>query len=164
MTFAIAGATTLILVTSSPASAFWPFSSNNEEGSTLPPMIQTIMDRFGLNQNEVQGVMDEVREEHHSQMEQRFEDNLSLAIENGTLTQEQKQLMEAKHEETEAAHVELRGLSGPEKRDQMQATHQEMSDWAEANGIDMSELMPMQGRYNKGMGGMHGSFGRGMHR
>jgi hypothetical protein len=167
VTLAIVGATTFLLVFSNSASAFWPFDSKDESGTetTFSPLIQRLVEKFNLNQDEVKVVMDEAREEHHSQMEENFENNLNMAVENGTLTQEQKQLIEAKHDEMEAKHEELRGVRGPEKREQMQATHEEMQTWAEENGIDLSELMPM-GAFGsgKGMGEGRRGIGDGMHR
>lgn len=155
LTLAAAGATTLILVSSSPTQAFWPFGQNNETDSGFHPVIQKIIDRFGLNQDEVQVVLDEAKEEHRAEMEQKKEEYLNQAVADGTITEEQKQLLQQKHEEMQANREAWRNLSREERREQMQAHHEEMQSWAEENGIDLEELMPLKGRFGEG---------RGMHR
>jgi hypothetical protein len=145
----------LFAATSNSVNAFWPFDKDVEPTSQteFPPLIQKIMGKFGLNKDEVTTVMNEYREEHHNQVEARFQERLSSLVADGKLTNEQKTQLEAKHEEMEANHEELRNISGPEKREAMVAYHEEIQTWAEAKGIDIDQIMPMGGGLGKG--GMH---------
>lgn len=149
----------LLGITSTSASAFWPIDKDTADTtqSEFSPLIQKIMEKFSLNKDEVTTVMNEYREEHHNQMEARFQERLSSLVADGKLTNEQKTQLEAKHEEMEANHQELRSITGPEKREAMQAYHEEIQTWAEANGIDFDQIMPMGGGLGKG--GMHRGMG-----
>lgn len=149
----------LLGITSTSASAFWPFNKDaaaTTEGD-FSPLIQKIIEKFSLNKDEVNTVMNEYREEHHNQMEARFQERLSSLVADGKLTNEQKKQLEAKHEEMEANHEKLRNITGPEKREAMAAYHEEIQTWAEANGIDIDQIMPMGGGFGKG--GMYRGMG-----
>jgi hypothetical protein len=100
-----------------------------------PPIVQKLVEKFGLDEGEVKGVFDEMREEKQVQMQNRFEERLTQGVESGEITGEQKQLILAKHEELRAGR---------------QNDWAEMGAWAKENGIEMSFFGP---------GGKRGSFG-----
>lgn len=134
-----------------------------DEEANFPPIIQRLVEKFNLDEAEVTKVLEEAREERQAEMQARFTERLDQAVSDGTITEEQKQLIVAKHEELEALRQEEaqnRGNYSPEEwQTKMQERREEMKSWAEENGIDLSVLMPEPG----GMGGhRQGPRGEGM--
>lgn len=131
-------------------------ASANEE-TQYPPIVQKIAERFNLNQDEVKQFFDENREEQQEerQLERKTkaEERLVNLVEEGIITEEQKQLLIAKHEEmrleSESHREELENLSQEERREKIkehsEANREEMKQWAEENGIDLKELFPRDG-------------------
>lgn len=122
-----------------------------------PPIVQKIAETFNLDPDEVENVFDQDRED-------RRDEHLDAMVEEGTLTQEQRDLLEAKQEEMREAREEIRikDLTQEERREAMQETHEQMEDWAEENGIDIPFLGPRGGMgmhegYGEGYGGEYGS-------
>lgn len=127
--------------------------AENESGG-YPPIVQKLVERFGLNEEEVKNVFDEVREERRAEMQARLEDRLNKAVENGDLTEAQKEAILAKKEEMRGSRGELKDLSPEERRAKMQAHKEEMRAWAEANDIDLSQMHSLLGRgHRDGFGG-----------
>lgn len=89
--------------------------------------------KFGRSETEVTQIMQETRQENRLQMRNGFEDRLERAVTNGELTAEQKQLILEKRTELQANC----DSSGERK----QLNHDELTSWAEQNGIDPSFLM-----------------------
>ncbi len=125
-----------------------------DESGGYPPLVQKLVERFGLNKEEVKTVFDEARKEHRVEMQTRFENRLNEAIENGDLTDAQKAAILAKKTEMQANHGESKDLSPEERQEKMQAQRKEMQTWAEANGIDLSQMGSLLG------GGPGGGFKR----
>lgn len=114
-------------------------------------IIEKIATRFNLNQDEVQQVFDEHREERREARRSMIEEKLNQAVTDGKITEAQKQLLLDKKEEMMNEHQgkmeEFRNLSQEEKREKMQehrgefqAHREEFKTWAEENGIDLDEL------------------------
>lgn len=140
-----------------------------EEGTRPNPfasLVQKIADKFGLNKDEVQEVVDEVRAEHQEEMQQQreerqaemetsFEEQLTQAVESGEITKEQKQLILAKREEINASRQTAtegaEDMTEEERRAARETEREELETWAEENGIDMKYLMGGFG--GKGFGG-----------
>ena len=116
-----------------------------DELSQYPPIVQKLVERFGLNEEEVKAVFDEEREERQIENQTRFEDKLSEAVENGDLTEDQKQLILTKKAEVQEKPGELEGLSLEERRTVMEKHKKEMESWAEENGIDLKYLFGGRG-------------------
>lgn len=117
-----------------------------QEGEASQPtsVLDRVVERFDLNQDEVDAVIDEVREERQAQMLTFYEERLDEAVAKGELTAEQKQLILDKHAELQAEREQ--------KRAKLQA-------WAEENGIDLRYLMG--GGHRSGFHKMHGMGLRG---
>ncbi|MFC1790252.1 hypothetical protein ACFLZP_02070 [Patescibacteria group bacterium] len=107
------------------------------------PMIRRLTERFNLNQNEVEEVFTQAREEHRAQRQNMAEDRLDQAVEDGVLSEEQKQALIAKREEM---------------RSQREQHREEMRQWFADQGIDHDELMAKGGCLGGGSGrrGMKG--------
>ena len=122
-------------------------AENQEE---FHPMIQSLVDRFNLNPDEVEAMMEEHREARQAQRRQYVKEKLDEAEQAGKLTPRQRQLLLDKMVDHQAHHQLMHGLSPEERRRYKELRHQEMENWAEANGIDLEDLDPMGGA------GMHG--------
>lgn len=131
--------------TSSEAQAFWPFDifkSNSEAEQTqgrFPALIQRIIDKFSLNEAEVEEVVTEYRNGGKEAMQNRFEENLQKAVEEGKLTETQKSAIQAKHEEMQKKREGWANLSPEERLRNAEEHREEMRTWAEENGIDLEQ-------------------------
>jgi hypothetical protein len=121
-------------------------------------IIGKLVERFGLNQEEVEQVFDEVEEEHHAEMQAQHEERLNTLVEEGKITEEQKAAIIAKQEEMrqerEANMGSRKDLTPEERKAEMEEHRNEMQAWADENGIDLSLIGGLGGR--KGMGGKGG--------
>jgi len=109
--------------------------SAQESDYNFPPAIEKLVEHFGLNEEEVQGVIDEVRADHFAQMQTILEERLTEAVENGQLTEEQKVALLNKHEEMHQERFMNR---------------EELRTWAEDNGIELKYLFPAMGQAHHG--------------
>lgn len=120
-----------------------------------------IANKFGLNQSEVEAVLGEARQEHQQLRQAQMSQRLEQLVTEGKITQAQKELIEAKHQEMQAARLNQqeawKSMTRQERQAQMEQKRSELKAWAEENGIDTSYLM-MGGRQT-GRGG----FGPGKH-
>ncbi|MCA9390103.1 hypothetical protein KC571_01755 [candidate division WWE3 bacterium] len=112
------------------------FAQADTEG-TYPPVIQKLVDQFGVNSTDVDTAMQEVRDEHQAQMQAQYEEYLTSAVDSGDITEDQKQLILDKHDELQA------------EREQQRL---ELEQWSEDNNIDLQYL-------GEGHNGPHG-FGK----
>lgn len=117
----IAGIATTLGV-SSIASLGIASAHGGSEGS----MAEKIATKFNINQDEVQAVFDETREEHQAERQAKMSERLQGAVDDGSLTTEQKTLIENKLTELRAT---------------MEAEHEALDAWAEQNSIDAKYLM-----------------------
>lgn len=117
-------------------------------------MVEKIAQKFNLNKDEVQKVFDEERTERITERHASFEENLSKSVEEGKISEEQKQLILKKMEELRAEREKFIELTREERREKMQETRSNMESFLEENGIDESVLR------HGGMGhGKRGHFG-----
>ena len=130
---------------------------------TAPLIIQNLAKTFGVSEDEVKTVFDNTRD-------QRQDEHLDELVADGTLTQEQRDALEAKQEEMQTKREEIfnSSMTAEERRTAMQDLHDEMQTWAEDQGIDLPEMGP-RGGIRGGMGegmmdGSGGGFGGGMGR
>ena len=125
-----------------------------------PPIIEKLVERFGLNEEDVKAVFDETREEHKAQMQSRLEERLDEAVASGDITADQKQLILAKHEELkaerEANKESFQDMIPEQRREVKEAKKAELESWAEQNGIDLQDFFG-----GRGFGKGHG-FGKGL--
>lgn len=99
-----------------------------------PPLVEKLMEKFGLKEEEVKSVFEEVRQERQQQRQKFIETRLDEAVKDGVITAEQKQALLNKNAEMQ------------EKQRQM---NEERRKWMEESGIDFEKLAP----YRVGFGG-----------
>lgn len=128
-----------------------------EDTSRPQSIVQRLVERFNLNQDEVDQVLADFRSERQAGQQSRVEDRLSQAVADGKITEEQKQLILQKQTEWCVDHKNWQNVSKEERGEQMKMHREEMHTWAEENGIDMKYLMGFEGRgghRGMGMGGL----------
>ena len=119
----------LILPTLAVAAVVISFLGVSAVSAQTTPLTETSMNRFGQNS--------EVVAEHRAEMKAHSEDVLNQAVEEGLMTEEQKQTMLAMREEFRAT----RGSSTPEDRQVAREAHRaNMQSWQAANGIDLESV------------------------
>jgi hypothetical protein len=146
-----------ILYTSTQISAHG-FGFGNET------MIQKLAAAFGKSEDEVKAVLDDVKADHQAEMQSQFENRLDEAVANGDLTEEQKQLILAKHEEIQSEKEswnDKQNLSKEEWIEIKQNHHSELESWAEENGIDLQYFFGGRGMHKGMHKDMHGFGGFG---
>ena len=111
------------------------------DSSPFQSLIQKIVEKFGLKQADVEAVFEEHRNQMQQEMQQRMETRLSEAVTNGTITEEQKQLILKKHEEIQAEHEKNKeswqNMTQEERKAEHEKRQAEMKAWAGENGIDL---------------------------
>lgn len=136
ITLSVVGLTLLGVVAYGTTRAY----AGNQWGE-YPSIIEKLVERFGLNEEDVKAVFDETREEHKAQMQSRLEERLDEAVKSGDLTEEQKQLILAKHEElkaeTEANKESFQDMTPEQRKEAMETKKAELESWVEQNGIDL---------------------------
>ena len=124
-------------------------------------IVQRIAERFGVSEDEVQQVFDEVHADHRTQKQENFTASLDESVASGDLTDTQAQLILDKKEDMIAFHESLKDMSPEEKQEAFQNHKEELKQWAEENDINTNELFGghgMNGFRNKGF---HTGFGFG---
>jgi hypothetical protein len=115
------------------------------DSSNYPPIVQVVADKFGLNVDEGDEALSEVKAEHFAQMQESKEDKLNQAVTDGVITEEQKQALLDKHQEM------WQGWKAEKEQYQ-----KDMQTWYEEQGIDHEALMEYMGGFGK-----HGVFDKG---
>lgn len=117
-------------------------------------IIQRLVDRFGLNANDVKTIFDEEHAAREAEQQARKKTRLDQLVTDGKITAAQEQLIIDKCAELEANKPAFDSSLTPEQRKtQMEAQRTELENWAKTNGIDIQYLMGGFG--HRGFGG-HG--------
>lgn len=130
------------------------------KGNYLSGLVQAIAQKFNLDQNQVQTVVDDYKKTQVTQMQQQWQqtetDRLSKLVTEGKITEAQKQAILTEMAALKAKYNQenLKNLSADQRKTQMQAEKDEITAWAKTNGIDQTYLM-----YGR-MGGLGRGFGR----
>lgn len=152
----IAGSLVTIGASAIGVSAVSAASNNNGQDG----LVSKIASTFNLNQDEVQKVFDENREEHQAEHKARLEKRLTKAVENGKISEDQKNLILAKMDENKAFFESLKDMSKSERKTALKNHREDMKSWAEENGIDKEYLLPS---HHFGRHGGHGEGPKGHH-
>ena len=129
-------------------------------GDVSDDRAAAIAEKLGVNSDQVKEAFEEIHAEKKAEREEQKAEHLAGLIADGTLTQEQADALQAKHEELREAKEALKeqDLTREEIREQMQEAKDEFRAWAEEQGIDLEEIRPEGGREGH-KGGHRGGFG-----
>ncbi len=111
----------------------------NAEESRLP-IVERLAERFDLDVNEVQEFFSEFKKERTIEHKVKGEGKLDQLVEDGVITEEQKQALLERKEEIKEQREGLKSLSPEERREAMNQAHEEMKAWMKENGIDLGEF------------------------
>ena len=149
-----------------------------ETQSKYPPIIQKLVDKFKLNESEVNKVVEEARTERQAQRrdlqaerQKIIEEKLAQAVKDGKITEDQKTKILNKINEMRTAQqnerqeFNMRNLSQEERkaemekrRDEMEKKRAEFETWQKELGVDVHELVGM-GPFSEGGFGRQGKRG-----
>ena len=139
------------------------FAQNSTDSHhPMTDIVQRIAEKFGLNQDDVQSVFNQLHDEHVAQRVDDYQNRLNQLVSDGKITQSQKQLILNKHEELQTQRQQdfdnFKNLTPEEHRQQREQQRTELETWAQQNDIDPQYLMfgPDMGRARfPGMGRGH---------
>jgi hypothetical protein len=96
-------------------------------------------------------------EQKMAQRQEKRTERLQALVADGTLSEDQKAALEAKHEEMHALRDELRSqnLTRDEMHERMQSSRDEFKAWATDQGIDLDAIHPESGPKQGHRGGMN---------
>ncbi len=136
------------------------YAEDNVQTKTL---LQTIVEKFNLNSDDVQKVIDEYRSERSSDRKEELTEKLDYLVYKEKITEDQKNKILSKYEEVKDKMNEFWKLSVEERKTKMDELRDEIKSWAESNNIDTRYVFMLGmggGKMGKGHGdGMMGGFG-----
>lgn len=116
-------------------------------------MVTELAQKLGIDQTKVQAAFDEMQKEHKLQMQTQFEARLDEAVNNGEITDAQKNAIVAKHAELqqkrETERESFQDMTPEERKAARDQGRTDLETWAKEQGIDIKYVF--------------GSFGPGMH-
>lgn len=120
-------------------------------GAGSEDMAQRIANRFGVEKEDVEAVFDEAKADHFAKMQAKLEERLQKLVDEGKLTEEQKNEWLEMHEEHIANMDSYSELSPKERAEMKKEHHEGMKIWMDENGVNPSEIMPFMGKmHSKG--------------
>jgi hypothetical protein len=124
--------------------AFAQTSASGQNG--IPSLVQEIANKFHLNTSDVQSVFDQHKQEMQSKMESNYETYLQNLVNSGKITEEQQQMILNKHKallsQMQSNKNNFKNMTPAERKSQMQASLQELKNWAKQNDINLQYLRP----------------------
>ncbi len=150
-----------IMIVAPKAHAQSPTASPHE--NFIQGLIQVIAQKFGLDKNQVQTFantyMQDQRKKMQDTMKKREEDRLTLLVQQGKITDTQKQaiLKEIDTLKSKYSSTTMKNLTPDQRKQQFMNIQNELKSWAQSQGINVSLLKP---GFGMGMrGGMKGTGG-----
>ncbi len=140
--------------------------SEQPKDTFMSELVTAIAEKFDLDEDEVQAVVDEQREAHKEEMKAKhdeiFETMLATAVEDGDLTQDQADEILEKRDEMQALMESLKDSEEEDRKAAMKEAFEELKAWAEENDIGMEYLRfgPAPRMNNQGQGGGQGQGGQ----
>lgn len=121
-------------------------SAQTPSASGEQSLADKIAQRFNLDKNEVQKVFEEDKQAHQAKRQQKLEERLNKAVEEGKITADQKTAILNKLQEFHDYMKSLEDKTREERKELMKAKHEELRKWAEEQGL--SDYFPL---VHKGM-------------
>ena len=126
------------------------------DGANHDTLIQRLVQKFGLNTADVQGVFDTVRSERQAEMQNKMTERLDALVKEGKITEAQKKLIVAKHAELQAQRekdmVAMKDLTPEARREKMEERRVSLETWAQQNSIDPQYVVGFGRGEGRGMG------------
>lgn len=135
----------LVLLSVSGALLYTTSKANAQtSGENLQTIVQRLSQKFNLKEQDVQSVFNEHRQEKLKLSEQNYNLMLDQAVKNGSITEAQKQLILAKHNEILKYKLDnqdrFANMNVQQRLDEKQKHREEILNWAKQNNIDTKYL------------------------
>jgi len=106
----------------------------------VPTIIQNLAEKFNVSTSDVQKVFDDTKTQQETA-------RLDELVEDGKITEAQKQLIIDKRTETETKVTEINNkqMTTTERADALKALRDDLSAWAKTNGIDEQYILMVGG-------------------
>ena len=128
------------------------------QGQYHDEMVKKLSEKLGVEESKIEAVFAEMQKEKQQEMRARFEERLKTAVTNGEITEAQKNTIIAKHDELVKKHKTsqeaFQSMTPQERRDSRQAERDELSAWAQSQGIDLKYFAGPKGGHMGVRGGM----------
>ncbi len=117
-------------------------------GNPLSGLVQMLAQKFGLDQTQVQSVVDQYRQQQttarQQNMQTREQARLDGLVKAGKITEAQKQAIITEQAVLKAKYnlANYKSLTPDQRKQQLQAEQAEIKTWAASQGIDPSYLRP----------------------
>lgn len=135
--------------------------TNSNHMNFFQGLIQSIAQKFGLDQTKVQSAVDDYNSQQKLKVQQRMQDKeknrLDQLVKDGKITsaQEQAIITEFAALKTKYNPANLKNLTPEQRKAQFDAEQNEIKSWAQSQGIDPTLLLPGFGLGRHMRGGMH---------
>lgn len=112
----------------------------------LSGLVQMIAQKFGLDQNQLQAVVDQYQNQKKQQrqqtMQQRLKSRLDQAVSQGKLTSQKEQALLDKLASLRSNFnpSSLKSMTPAQRKQFFQNQQSELKSWAQSQGIDLSQL------------------------
>lgn len=118
--------------------------SDASSGDPMSGLVDKLAAKFNLNKEQVQSVFDESRSEMEAQHEARQSERLQDLVDDGTITEAQKDAIKTRVAELKSKHKtgkdSFKDLTGEERRTKMEEERSSLEAWAQEQGLDLSKL------------------------
>lgn len=114
-------------------------ATDGNTGSSYPPIVQKIADRFHLNPADVNGVFKEQHQENMDKRQAKLKSYLDQKVKDGKITQDQENKILDK---LKSLHDEFKTDSKQDRRQNHRQMFSELQQWAKDNGINLDDILP----------------------
>jgi len=129
------------------------FAASKQTAQSYPPVIEKLVQAFGLERGKVDKVLGDFKQEREAQHKATLEQKLSQDVKDGKITAKQKDAILKKMDELQNEMKNkmetFKALTPEERRQAMEKQRTDLETWAKENGIDLKQFM-------FGFGGRHG--------
>lgn len=132
--------------------------SAHGNGENKDELVTKLAQKFNIDVSEVESVFEEQRTEMQAERETKRAEHLQGLVDAGTITAEQKTLLETKFDEMKATREALRDqdLTREERHEKMEEARESFEAWANEQGIDLEAIHPEGGPEGQKGGRGHG--------
>ena len=126
-----------------------------DESAKYPLVIQRLIEKFNLNETEVDSVISSAREEVHTQKLNTIKGDLDELEQQGEINADQKARIVTVFENKFKAKVEFRTLSIEERQQKMEDFRTEIESLEQETGVNLTGLLRFghhKGRMHMGQG------------
>jgi len=111
-------------------------ATSGDSTGNYPSIVQKIASKFGLDPAKINDVFKENRQEHMQQRQELLKDKLDQAVKDGKLTQDHEDKLIAKLKSLHRQNIQ-------DKFQDRKDMHDELEQWAKANGINnLDDILP----------------------